>query len=498
MDSLIQSNMSTPGFGARTFFQKIWDDHVIADLGDNNYLLQIDRLFLHEVSGGVALRELHHAGRGVDSPQQVFTAIDHVVNIYPGRVAGQGRNATASAMIAETVTESARHALQVFQVGDPRQGIVHVISPELALALPGLTLVCADSHTCTVGGVGTLGWGVGSSECVHVLATQTLVQIKPKTMRIWFDGELPIGVGAKDMALHLIAQIGANGGIGYAIEFAGDAVRALPVEARLTLCNMAIECSARYALIAPDEATYAYLAKREFAPHGPAWDEALAFWKTLPSDADAAFDMELHIDCTRIAPQITWGTSPQHSSPVDGTVPAPTDFDDPATRALAERALAYQHLVPGTPYRDVQIDVAYIGSCTNARLSDLQAAAEILRGRKVAAGVMAICVPGSSRIKAEAEALGVDRIFREAGFEWLESGCAMCATGGADRLANKRVISTTNRNFENRQGPATRTHLASPATVAGSAVAGYLADPRMLPMAEHNPSARAHSTKTAR
>ncbi|WP_345816881.1 3-isopropylmalate dehydratase large subunit (plasmid) [Paraburkholderia sp. PREW-6R] len=475
------ATLSDPSATARTFFQKIWDDHVIEDFGDGSYLLQIDRLFLHEVSGGVALRELHEARRATDSPRQVFTAIDHVVNIYPGRRPGQGRNDTATSMIAETVGESARHGLQVFQVGDPRQGIVHVISPELGLALPGLTLVCGDSHTCTVGGVGTLGWGVGSTEGVHVLATQTLVQPKPKTMRVWFDGALPAGVHAKDMALHLIARIGANGGIGYAIEFAGEAVEALPVEGRLTLCNMAIECAARYAFVAPDDATYAYLAGREYTPSGAAWDEAVAYWKTLPSDPGAQFDSDIHIDCTQLAPQITWGTSPQHSAAIDGAVPAPGAFDDEGARALVERALAYQHLTPGTRYDDIAVDVAYIGSCTNARLSDLQVAADVLRGRKVADGVTAICVPGSSRVKAEAEALGIDAIFRAAGFEWLESGCAMCATGGADRLGGKRVVSTTNRNFENRQGPKTRTHLASPATVAASAVLGHLADARALP-----------------
>lgn len=469
-----------PPAAARCLFDKIWDEHVIAERDDGSCLLQIDRLFLHEVSGGVALRELKRAGRGVDSGRQVFTAIDHVVNIYPGRQPGQGRNAVASAMIAETLSESARHALQVFQVGDPRQGIVHVISPELALALPGLTVVCADSHTCTVGGVGALGWGIGSTECVHALATQTLAQARPRTMRVDFEGAMAPGVHAKDMALHLIATIGANGGIGHAIEFAGQAVRELSVEGRLTLCNMAVECSARFALVAPDEKTFAYLAERAYAPRGDDWERALAHWRGLCGDPDARFDAQLLVDASRIAPQVTWGTSPQHSGAIDGVIPAPADIADPGARELAERALDYQRLAPGTPLRAIGIDVAYIGSCTNARLSDLRVAAELLRGRKVAPGVTAICVPGSSSVKREAEELGLDAVFRAAGFEWLESGCGMCATGGAERLADKRVVSTTNRNFENRQGPHTRTHLASPATVAASAVAGRLADAREL------------------
>jgi 3-isopropylmalate/(R)-2-methylmalate dehydratase large subunit len=297
-------------------------------------------------------------------------------------------------------------------------------------------------------------------------------------MRISFEGELAPGVFAKDLAMHLIGQLGANGGIGYAVEFAGSTIRALPVEGRLTLCNMATEFSARYAFVAPDELTYAYLAGREYAPSGPAWDEAVRYWKSLPGDADASFDAEVTIDSTTIAPQVTWGTSPQQVAAIDAAVPFAGQFDDPGTRQMVTRALDYQRLESGTRLDSIAIDVAYIGSCTNARLSDLQAAAEVLKGRKIAPGVMAICVPGSTPVKRAAEALGLDQVFRDAGFEWLESGCAMCATGGADRLADKRVISTTNRNFEGRQGPKTRTHLASPATVAASALAGRIADAR--------------------
>jgi len=462
----------------RSFFEKVWDDHVIADLGDNTYLLQVDCLFLHEVSGGVALRELQQQGRGVASPDQVYTVNDHVVSIRPERKPGEGRNAVATAMIGETLDASRRFGLTTFPIGDPRQGIVHVISPELGLALPGVTLVCADSHTCTVGGVGSLGWGIGSSEGVHVLATQTLRQVKPRTMRIRFEGELAPGVYAKDLALHLVGRLGANGGIGYAVEFAGSTIRTLPVEGRFTLCNMATEFSARYAFVAPDELTYAYLAGREFAPRGDAWDDALRYWRTLPGDPGATFDAEFVIDASTVAPQVTWGTSPQQVAAIDAQVPDAEQFDDPGARQLLARALDYQRLRPGTRLDSIPIDVAYIGSCTNARLSDLQAAAQVLAGHKVAPGVLAICVPGSTPVKRAAEALGLDQIFRDAGFEWLESGCAMCATGGADRLADKRVISTTNRNFEGRQGPRTRTHLASPATVAASALAGHIADAR--------------------
>jgi 3-isopropylmalate/(R)-2-methylmalate dehydratase large subunit len=300
-------------------------------------------------------------------------------------------------------------------------------------------------------------------------------------MRVSFDGPLPPGVFPKDLVLHLIGRIGANGGIGYAVEFAGSAIRALPVEGRLTLCNMAIEFSAKYGFVPPDDVTLHYLAGREFAPKGPAWDRAVAYWRTLPTDPAAAFDHEVAIDCAALSPHVTWGTSPQQVVPIDGRVPDPAHVADPGARALVERALHYVRLTPGTPIAGLPIDAAYIGSCTNARLSDLRAAAAVLKGRSVAPGVLAICVPGSTPVKRAAEAEGLDAVFRAAGFEWHESGCAMCGSGGADRLADLRVISTTNRNFEGRQGPLTRTHLASPATVAASAVAGRIADVRRLP-----------------
>jgi 3-isopropylmalate/(R)-2-methylmalate dehydratase large subunit len=329
-----------------------------------------------------------------------------------------------------------------------------------------------------VGGVGALAWGIGASEAEHVLATQTLVQGRPKTMRVAFDGRLAEGVYAKDMILALIGQIGAQGGIGYATEFAGSAVRDMPIEGRLTLCNMSIEFSCKYGFVPPDETTIEYLAGREFSPKGAAWDAAVAYWRTLPTDAGAGFDREVAVDCDTLLPQVTWGISPQQVTSIEGRVPDPADAPDSEARTLGERALDYMRLTPGTPLAGLPIDVAYIGSCTNARLSDLRAAAQVLKGRKVKAGIQAICVPGSTGVKRAAEAEGLDRVFTDAGFEWHESACGFCGHIGDDRFANLRVVSTTNRNFEGRQGPKTRTHLASPATVAASALAGHIADPR--------------------
>ena len=466
--------MSTP----TTFFEKVWRDHVIAELGDDAALLQIDRLFLHEMSGSVAIRQLEQSGRAAASPELVFTVIDHVIDSAPGRTRNQSHAKAGTAMIEATRVGSARHGFTFFDVGDPRQGIVHVVSPERGIALPGLTLVCGDSHTCTVGGVGALAWGIGSTEGEHVLATQTLAQVKPKTMRVSFEGTPPAGVYPKDLVLALIGQIGANGGIGYAVEFAGPVIRDMPVEGRLTICNMAIEMQAKYGFVPPDETTIEYLHGREFSPKGEAWDRAVAYWRTLPTDPGATFDAEVVVDCTRIRPQVTWGTSPQQVAGVDARVPDPAAIDDPGTRQLLERALDYVKLAPGMPLAGIPIDAAYIGSCTNARLSDLRIAAQVLRGRKVAAGVTAICVPGSTEVRRQAEAEGLDRVFKDAGFEWHESGCSMCGHMGNDRLSDMRVISTTNRNFEGRQGPRTRTHLASPATVAASAIEGRIADAR--------------------
>jgi 3-isopropylmalate/(R)-2-methylmalate dehydratase large subunit len=425
------------------------------------------------------MRELGTAGHRPDSPDQVFAIIDHLLTTLPAPGLRTGWTPVAAQMIDETRHAAGALGLRLLDVADPRQGITHVVAPELGIALPGLSIVCGDSHTCTLGGIGAIGWGIGTSEGTHVLATQTLVEARPKTMRVRFDGALAACVTAKDMALALIGKVGAAAGSGHAVEFAGAAVRALPIEGRLTLCNMAVEFSAKYGFVAPDEATFEYLCGREFAPRGKAWDAAIGHWRSLPSDPGARFDAEIEIDAASLQPQVTWGTSPQHATAVSACVPQPAELADPADRALAERALAYQKLSGGTRLADVAIDIAYIGTCTNARLSDLRLAADFLRGKKVAKNVTAICVPGSSTVKREAEAEGLDEVFRAAGFEWHEAGCGMCGSGRG-RFEDIRVISSSNRNFENRQGKRTRTHLASPLTVAASAVAGHIADVRQM------------------
>jgi 3-isopropylmalate/(R)-2-methylmalate dehydratase large subunit len=460
-----------------TYFEKVWNEHAIADLGDGTWLLQADRLLLHDVTGGAIMRTLVAEGHAPASPSQVFGVIDHLLVTRPQPQRRDGWTPVAAQMISESRHLSQHLGIELIDVEDPRQGITHVIAPELGIALPGLMIVCGDSHTCTLGGLGAIGWGIGTSEGVHVLATQTIAQTRPRLMRVNFEGRLRPGVSAKDMILRLIGEIGAGGGAGFAIEFAGEAVRALPVDARLTLCNMAVECSAKYGFVAPDDTVFDYLEGRAHAPKGAAWDMAVAHWRSLATDALALFDREVFIDVNTLDPQVTWGTSPQHVAPVNSSVPAPEEAGDGPSRANAKAALAYQQLTPGTALESVRIDVAYIGTCTNARLSDLRLAAEYLRGRRVASHVTAICVPGSAGVKRAAEAEGLDAVFREAGFEWHDAGCGMCGSGRG-RLEDVRVISTSNRNFENRQGKRTRTHLASPLTVAASAVAGHIADPR--------------------
>lgn len=463
--------------GPRTFFDKVWDEHVIAAMDDNAYLLQIDRLLLHDVTGSVVMRELSAAGHLADSPKQVFGIIDHLLVTRPQAAKRDGWTPVAAQMISEARHGAQRLGIELIDIEDARMGITHVIAPELGIALPGLTIVCGDSHTCTLGGIGALGWGIGTSEGTHVLATGTLVESRPKTMRVSFEGELGPCLSAKDMILALIGEMSAGMGTGYAVEFAGSAVRALCVESRLTLCNMAVEFSAKYGFIAPDEKVFEYLKGRAYAPQGAQWDAAVMHWQSLATDADAVFDKEMVIDVSKLSPQVTWGTSPHHVTAVSSCVPSPKEAADEPTRALAQRALDYQQLKAGMRLEDVRLDVAYIGTCTNARLSDLRIAADFLRGKKVAPHVTAICVPGSASIKRDAEAQGLDEIFREAGFEWHDPGCGYCGSGRG-RLENVRVISTSNRNFENRQGVRTRTHLASPLTVAASAVAGHITDAR--------------------
>ncbi|MEE4184851.1 MAG: 3-isopropylmalate dehydratase large subunit [Gammaproteobacteria bacterium] len=463
-----------------TIIEKIWQQHEIADLGDGTSLIYIDRIFLHERTGSVALKGLEAMGRKVRNPEQVFCTMDHIVDTFPNR--SDVTTMPGGTAFIQTTREAAHAAgITVFDLGDRRQGIVHVVSPEQGIALPGVTLVCPDSHTGTLGGLGALAWGIGSTEAEHALATKTLVVRKPKTMRVTFNGTLPQGLTAKDMILRLISEYGASGGIGYAIEFSGTAVEALPVEARLTLCNMTVEFGAWSGLVAPDAATIEYVKGRPYAPRGKEWEQAVTYWQTLKTDPGATFDRDITLECDDIIPQVTWGTSPMHATGIDGRVPDPADEPDPARRAAMERALEYMALEPNRPLAGIPIDAAFIGSCTNSRLSDLRAAADILRGRTVKAGVKAICVPGSGLVKAAAEAEGIDQVFKEAGFEWRESGCSMCFYAGGESFGlEERVISSTNRNFENRQGPRTRTHLASPATVAASAVAGCLTDVRHL------------------
>jgi 3-isopropylmalate/(R)-2-methylmalate dehydratase large subunit len=369
----------------------------------------------------------------------------------------------------------------MFDVDQPGQGIVHVIGPELGLSLPGCTIVCGDSHTCTHGGLGALAFGIGSSEVAHVLATQALIQRRPKTMRATFDGTLPLGVTAKDMILALIGQIGAAGGTGHAVEYAGSAIRDLPVEGRLTICNLSIELGAKMGMIAPDETTFAFLRGRPYAPQGEMWERAIDAWRRLPSDADAVFDREVTIDVEKIIPQVTWGISPEHVIGVDGRIPDPQGVSDPERRAAIQTALDYMGLTPGAPIAGTPIDWVFIGSCTNSRLSDLRAAAEVARGRRVAAGVRAWVVPGSENVKREAVAEGLDKVFTEAGFEWREPGCSMCLAANGEVVApGQRSVSTSNRNFVGRQGPRARTHLASPASAAASAIAGAIADVRTM------------------
>jgi len=465
---------------SQTIIEKLWEAHSVADLGDGSHLIYIDRVFFHERTGSIALKGLETAGRKVRNPEQVFGCMDHIVDTIPGR--SDDTMVPGGRAFITTTREAAKNAgVNLFDLGDERQGIVHIVSPEQGIALPGVTLVCPDSHTCTQGAVGALAWGIGSTECEHAMATKTLVVRKPKLMRVLFEGQPGNGVTAKDMILLLIGRYTASGGVGYAIEFAGEAVRALPMEARFTLCNMGVEFGAWTCIIAPDETTYDYVAGRPYAPQNHVWDQALTCWKTLPSDDDAVFDKEIVINCDAIVPQITWGTSPQHETGIDGVVPDPADEPDANRRQSIERALEYMDLKPGTRLEGLPIDSAFIGSCTNSRLSDLRNAAAILQGRKVADGVKAICVPGSGLVKKAAEAEGLDKIFTAAGFEWREPGCSMCFFAGGENLGlEQRAVSSTNRNFENRQGPRTRTHLASPATVAASAIKGSLADVRKL------------------
>ncbi|MBK6599109.1 MAG: 3-isopropylmalate dehydratase large subunit [Proteobacteria bacterium] len=462
----------------QTLFEKLWRQHLVKELPGGVALLAIDRVFLHERTGSIALKSLREAGRAIVDPSRVFCTMDHIVDTLPGR-GDDTQMPGGKAFIIET-REAARAAgIHLFDVRDPDQGIVHVISPELGIVLPGTTIVCPDSHTCTQGAIGAFAWGIGSTEAEHALATGCLRMNKPKTMRVRFEGKLAAGVTAKDLSLVMISRFGSVGGNGYAVEYAGSAVEALDIEARLTLCNMATEFSAVTGFVAPDDKTFAYLQGRRFVPQASDWDRAVESWRQLRSDDGAVFDVEHVIDVSDLAPMITWGTSPQHAVQVQESVPSQAASG--ASEEGYARALAYMDIQPGLPLLGLKIDAAFVGSCTNSRVSDLRRAAAVLAGRQVAPGVRAICVPGSMAVKRQAEAEGLDHIFKAAGFEWRESGCSMCFFAGGESFgAHERVVSSTNRNFESRQGPETRTHIASPETVVASAIAGRIADARDL------------------
>ena len=455
---------------ARTLFDKLWDSHCIETDSEGEGLLYIDRVCLHERTGSIALAELAARGQSVRRPNHVFCMMDHIVDTRPGR-----RDATpvpgGEDFIVGLRRYAAQFGLRLFDVDDADQGIGHLVSAEQGIALPGLAIVCPDSHTCTLGALGCLAFGIGSSETEHVLATSTLRIDKPATLEVAVEGVLGTHATAKDLALALIAEYGAAGGLGAALEFRGAAVANVDIEARMTLCNMAVEFGAATALIALDQKTIAYIADRPYAPATP----PVTAWQGLRTDDDAAFDHRISIDASTVAPRITWGTSPEQGVNVSGLVPRPRNASD-------RRALDYIGLEPGTALTSVPIDAAFVGSCTNARLSDLRLAAAVLKNRRVAPGVAAVCVPGSSHVKRAAEAEGLHRIFQAAGFEWRESGCAMCFYAGGETFGpGRRVVTTTNRNFEGRQGPGTRSHLASPAVVAASAIRGHIASPEMIP-----------------
>jgi 3-isopropylmalate/(R)-2-methylmalate dehydratase large subunit len=460
----------------RTLADKIWDRHVVESLTDGPDLVAIDLQYVHEASSLQAFDQLAERGLSVAHPERTLAVMDHVV---PVRTDRDGWTANAAEFTRALAANCSRYGIPCIPYLDRRQGIAHVVGPELGLTLPGMTIVCGDSHTSTHGALGAVAFGIGTTQVAHELATQSLLVTRPRTMEVVIDGQLQLGATAKDLALALIAAHGNLGGVGHAIEFRGEAVESLSIEGRMTLCNMGIEFGSRMNIVAPDATTLAYLKSTPLAPFGE--QAAREAWADLRSDEGASFDSSLRLDANAIAPQVSWGTSPAQSTVLGGEVPDPASAGDSDAVASAQRALEYMGLTAGTPLRDVAIDAAFIGSCTNSRIEDLRAATQVLRGRKVAAGVTAVAVPGSMRVKLQAEAEGLDRIFREAGFSWNTAGCSLCiAANGQVIPAGARCASTTNRNFEGRQGTGARTHLMSPASVAASAVAGRLVAPAEL------------------
>ncbi|HXP98255.1 MAG TPA: 3-isopropylmalate dehydratase large subunit [Telmatospirillum sp.] len=463
----------------RTLFDKIWDSHLVDVQDDGTCLIYIDRHLVHEVTSPQAFEGLRNAGRKVRHPEATLAVADHNV---PTTDRSKGIADEESRLQVQTLDDNAKFFdVEYLAMDDIRQGVVHIIGPEQGFTLPGTTIVCGDSHTSTHGAFGALAFGIGTSEVEHVLATQTLVQRPAKNMLVRVDGALPDGVTAKDLVLAIVGRLGTAGGTGYVVEYAGDAIRQLSMEGRMTVCNMTIEAGARSGLIAPDETTFAYVQGRPKAPKGAAWEAALAYWKTLVTDPGAVYDAEVVIDASALVPMVTWGTSPEDVLPITANVPNPADVADPGKRAAVERSLAYMGLTPGTPLTEVKVDTVFIGSCTNGRIEDFRAAAAVLKGKTVAPGVRVLVVPGSGLVKEQAEQEGLDEIFRAAGAEWREPGCSMCLAMNADKLKEgERAASTSNRNFEGRQGRGGRTHLVSPAMAAAAAVTGRLTDVRTL------------------
>src|SRR5690349_8378515 len=469
--------MQSKKFRMTTLFEKLWQAHVVREARGEPTLLYIDLHLIHEVTSPQAFDGLRQAGRSVRRPDLTFGTVDH--NVPTTDRSLPIADATAANQVETLRRNCKEFGIQLFDIQSPEQGIVHVIGPELGLTRPGMTIVCGDSHTSTHGAFGALAFGIGTSEVEHVLATQCLPQNKPRTMKVETRGSLGEGVTAKDLALGIIGQIGTDGATGFAIEYAGEAVRALSMEGRMTLCNMSIEAGARAGMVAPDETTFAYLKGRRFSPVDDAWDKAVEYWKTLRSDDDAEFDRVVDIDASQLEPFVTWGTSPGMVVPVTSYVPDPADAKSAADRQAAERALEYMALKPRTNIQAIAIDRAFIGSCTNARIEDLRAAARVVKGYRINSSVSAMVVPGSQEVKRAAEREGLDRIFHEAGFEWREAGCSMCLGMNADILApGERCASTNNRNFEGRQGRGGRTHLVSPMMAAAAAIKGHFTDVR--------------------
>ncbi len=471
--------MMSTNTAPQTLVDKIWNRHAIRELSDGSTLIHIDRHFLHDGTSRQAFDGLRRIKRPVRDLNLTFAVVDHILSTLPGRT---GESHPPGIERIHALRDNCRQFnVELYDVDSAHQGIAHVIAPELGITLPGCTLVCGDSHTATNGGLGALAWGIGTTEVMHVIAAQALLVRKQKQLRITFSGHIGEGVSSKDMILYFLSRHGVTAGTGCTVEYAGPAIRALPIEARMTICNMSIEFGSRCGIVAPDDVTLQYVANRPFAPKGVMWDRAAADWRSLASDDGATFDREIEFDCNQIGPQVTWGNSPQEAVAIDEALPEPSSVADHDRRQALERAYSYMNLTPGRTMEGVPIDIAFIGSCTNSRLSDLEAAAKVVKGRKVAKGVTALAVPGSMAVKAAAEAKGLDKIFLEAGFEWRNAGCSMCVGSNGDLVPpGKRSISTTNRNFEHRQGPHSRTHLAGPAMVAAAAVSGCITDVRKL------------------